>query len=93
MTRVVALEHGLWNPVIINDNSDGETVVTDKVVREENEVPIPIPPPGQLVEIMDYDSEEFVPAGGGLEEGLEIARAQVDPAPEYDRASLPKYFE
>ena len=86
---VLAFEHGLWNPVIIDDDSDGETVVTDVV--EENEVAIPIPPPGQLVEIVDYAREEFVPAGGGLEEGLEIERAQVDPAPEYEEA--PKYSD
>ena len=88
-THVVALEHGPWNPIVLDDDSNGETVVTDKVVREENEVPILIPPPGQLVEIVDYDREEFVSAGGGLEEGLEIERAQADPAPEYEE--VPEY--
>ena len=91
MTRVAALEHGPWNPVVIDGNSDGETVVTDEVVREENKVPILILPPGQLVEIIDYKGKEFVPAGSGLEEGLEIERAQADPAPEYDGAALPEY--
>ena len=73
--RVVVLEHRPWNLVIIDDDSDSEMVVTDEVVREENEVPILILPPGQLVETADYDRKEFVPAGGGLEEGLEIERA------------------
>ena len=63
------LEHGLWNSVIIDDNSDGETVVTDGVGREEKKVLIPVPPPGQLVEIVNYDGEEFIPAGGGLNTG------------------------
>ena len=54
-TRVAALEHGPWNPVVINNDSNGEMVVMDEVVREENEVPIPVPPPGQLVEIVDYN--------------------------------------
>ena len=91
VTRVAVLEHGPWNPVVIDDNSNGETVVTDEMVREENEVLIPIPPPGQLVEIVNYDGEEFVSASGGLEEGLDIVRAQADPAPEYEEA--PKYTE
>ena len=64
-------------------------LTTDGV--EENEVAILIPPPGQLVEIFDYAGEEFIPAGGGLEEGLEIERAQADLAPEYEEA--PKYTE
>ena len=89
----MALEHRPWNSVIIDDNSDRETVVMDEVVWEENEVQILIPPPGQLVKIVGYDGEEFIPVGGGLEEGLEIARAQEDPAPEYDRATLPDYVE
>ena len=37
------------------------------------------------------NGEEFVPAGGGLEEGLEIKRVQRDLAPEYKEA--PKYSE
>ena len=82
-----------WNPVVIDDNSNGETVVTGEVVRKENKVPILILPPGQLVEIIDYKGEEFIPAGGGLEGGLEIKRAQADPAPEYDGATLPEYAE
>ena len=79
---VVALEHGPWNPIVVDDDSDGETVVTNKVE-------ILIPPPGQLVKIVDYTGEEFILAGGGLEEGLEIKRVQVDPAPEYEEA--PEY--
>ena len=78
---VVALEHGPWNPIVVDDDSDGETVVTNKV--EENKVAILILPPGQLVKIVDYAGKEFIPAGGGLEEGLEIKRVQADPAPEY----------
>ena len=89
--RVAALEHGPWNPVVIDNDSDSEMVVTDEVVREENEVPIPIPPPGQLIEIVNYAGEEFIPAGSSLEEGLEIERAQADPALEYEEAS--KYTE
>ena len=30
--------------------------------------------PGCLVEIINYAREEFMPAGSGLEEGLEIER-------------------
>ena len=65
----------------------------DEVVREENEVPIPIPPPRQLVKIINYEGEEFILAGRGLEEGLEIKRVQADPAPEYGGATLPNYAE
>ena len=72
--RVTALEHGLWNPVVANNDSSSETVVTDKIILEENEEPILVPPPGQLIETVDYAREEFVLAGGGLEEGLEIER-------------------
>ena len=62
-------------------------VVMDAV--EENEEAIPILPPVWLVKIVDYAGEEFIPAGGGLEEGLEIERVQADPAPEYEEA--PEY--
>ena len=41
------------------------------------------------MEIVDYAGEEFIPAGSSLEEGLEIKRVQVDPAPEYEEA--PEY--
>ena len=27
--QVAALEHGLWNPIVVDDNSDREMVVTD----------------------------------------------------------------
>ena len=49
---------------------------------------IPIPPPEQSVRIVDYAGEEFIPAGRGLKEGLEIERVQADLAPEYEEAPV-----
>ena len=88
---VMVVEHRAWNLIIIDDNSDSKTVVTDEVEVKENKVAIPILPPGQLIEIIDYSGEEFILAGRGLKEGLEIERVQVDPAPEYEEA--PEYTE
>ena len=45
---ILALEHTRDNPIMVEDESDGETAVSDGVELEveENEVAIPIPPPG-----------------------------------------------
>ena len=52
---ILALEHMQENPIMVEDESDKETAVSDGVEleTEENEVAIPIPPPGQLVPIVD----------------------------------------
>ena len=52
---ILALEHLQGNPIVVEDESNGETVVSDGVELkvEENEVVILIPPPGQLVLIED----------------------------------------
>ena len=57
---ILALEHTQENPIMIEDEeSKGETVVSDGVELkvEENEVAIPIPPPGWLVLIEDAVQE------------------------------------
>ena len=49
-----------FNPILVEDEeSDGETAVSDRVKLkvEENKVAIPIPPPGQLVPIEDVVQE------------------------------------
>ena len=50
---MTALEHTRENPIIVEDDSDGEMAVSDGVELEveENEVAISIPPPGCLVPI------------------------------------------
>ena len=52
---ILALEHTWENPIVVEDESDRETAVSDRVELEveENEVAIPIPPPGRLVPIED----------------------------------------
>ena len=55
--RVLTLEHMQDNPIIVDDDSNEETAVSDGVEleMEENEVAIPIPPPGWLVPIEDVE--------------------------------------
>ena len=55
--RVLALEHTRDNPIVVEDKSDEETAVSNGVDLEveENEVAIPIPPPGCLVPIEDVE--------------------------------------
>ena len=52
---ILALEHTWDNPIVVDKESDGETVVSNRVELEveENEVAVPIPPPGRLVPIED----------------------------------------
>ena len=49
------MKHMQENPIEVEDESEGETAVSDGVELEveENEVAIPIPPPGHLVLIED----------------------------------------
>ena len=56
---ILALEHTQENPIIVDEESEGETVVSNGVELEveENEVAIPIPPPGRLVLIEDMVQE------------------------------------
>ena len=56
---LLVLEHIQENPIDIEDESEGETVVSDRVEPEveENEVVIPILPPGHLVPIEDTVQE------------------------------------
>ena len=56
---ILALEHMQANPFVVEDKSNGEMVVSNGVELEveENEVAIPIPPPGQLVPIKDVVQE------------------------------------
>ena len=53
------LEHTQENPIEVEDESKGKTMVSDRVELkvEENEVAIPIPPPGCLVPIEDTVQE------------------------------------
>ena len=52
---LLVLEHTQENPIEVEDESEGETAVSNGVELgvEENEVAIPIPPPGHLVPIED----------------------------------------
>ena len=52
---ILALEHTWDNPIVVDKESDGETAVSDRVEHEveENEVSVPILPPGRLVLIED----------------------------------------
>ena len=52
---ILALEHTQENPIKVEDRSEGEMAVSNRVELkvEENEVAIPIPPPGQLIPIED----------------------------------------
>ena len=56
---ILALEHMQDNPIKVEDESEGEMVVSDRIELkvEENEVAIPIPPLGQLVPIEDVVQE------------------------------------
>ena len=57
---ILALEHMRDNPIVVEDDkSDNGTAVSDGVELEveENEVAIPIPPPGRLVPIEDAVQE------------------------------------
>ena len=49
---ILALEHTRDNPIVVEDESDGEELEV-----EENKVAIPIPPPGRLVPIEDTIQE------------------------------------
>ena len=80
---LLALEHTQENPIVVEDKSDRETMVSNGVELEveENEVAIPIPPPGRLVPIEDTVQElpdELV--------GTQIAfdLAEEDRPPSYD---------
>ena len=57
---LLALEHTQENPIMVDKETEGETVVSDGVGGkeldvEENEVAVPIPVPGRLVPIMDME--------------------------------------
>ena len=56
---ILVLEHMQENPIEVVDESEDETVVSDRVELEveENEVAILIPPPGRLVLIEDAIQE------------------------------------
>ena len=56
---ILALEHTRENPIVVDEESKGEMAVSDGVELkvEENEVAIPIPPPGRLVPIEDVVQE------------------------------------
>ena len=56
---ILTLEHSQENPIVVDEESEGEMVVSNRVELEveENEVVIPIPPPGQLVPIEDVVQE------------------------------------
>ena len=80
---LLALEHMWENPVVVDNESEGEMVVSNGVELEveENEVAIPIPPPGQLVPIKDVvqvSPDELV--------GIQIAfdLADEDHPPSYE---------
>ena len=52
---ILALEHTQENPIMVDEESDSKMAVSNGVELEveENEVAIPIPPPGQLVPIKE----------------------------------------
>ena len=52
---ILALEHTQENPLIVEDESEGETAVSNGVEleMEENKVAILILPPGRLIPIKD----------------------------------------
>ena len=56
---ILVLEHTQENPIVVDEESKGETAVSDGVELEveENKVAIPIPPPGRLVPIEDVVQE------------------------------------
>ena len=55
----LTLEHMQENPIVVDEESKGETVVSDGVELEveENKVVILIPPPGRLVLIEEVVQE------------------------------------
>ena len=80
---LLVLEHMRENPIVVDNESDGETAVSNGVELEveENEVAIPIPPPGRLVPIEDVEQvlpDELV--------GTQIAfdLAEEDRPPSYE---------
>ena len=52
---ILALENMQENPIVVDEDSNGETAVSDRVDLEveENKVAIPIPSPGRLIPIED----------------------------------------
>ena len=56
---ILALEHTQDNPIVVDDDSDVETAVSEgkELEVEENEVAIPIPPPGHLIPIGEVVQE------------------------------------
>ena len=95
LRRVMALEGRQEHPIEVEDSSEGDDddeeddgVDLDEVFRviprEEDLVPVPVPAPGvvyQLVPIEDLAEEED--EDSEIEEGLAIEIAALDPAPAY----------
>ena len=56
---ILMLEHTWDNPIVVDDDSDVEMVVSEgeELEVEEDEVVIPIPPPGHLIPIEDTVQE------------------------------------
>jgi len=94
LRRVTALEGRQEHPIEVEDSSedgddeDDDGVDLDEVFRvvprEEGLVPVPVPAPGvvyQLVPIEDLAEEEE--EDSEIEEGLAIEIAALDPAPAY----------
>ena len=56
---ILVLEHTWDNPIVVEDDSDVETAVSEgeELEVEENEVAIPIPPPGHLIPIEEVVQE------------------------------------
>ena len=56
---ILVLEYTRDNPIVVEDESDEETAVSEgeELELEENKVAIPIPPPGRLVLIEDMVQE------------------------------------
>ena len=52
---ILVLEYTQENPIVVDEESEGEAAVSDGVglKMEENKVVVPIPPPGRLVPIED----------------------------------------
>ena len=77
---ILALEHTWENPIMVDNESDDEMVVSDRVEleMEENEVVVPIPPPGRLVPIEDMIQvlpDELV----GTQVAFELANEDCSP--------------